>query len=364
MRTKPPGITRQPSPSRASNSRRMNGRGTSWPFSHTGVVDSVTASCATKSTPRRPIASTSARARRAIEILAEHALARRYARAMSPEKAGAITRSSSRLSTSSRTSGSPSHQVATFGSDSSRPSSAGASAGRKLSMARASTTPEPSALAITTVPSRIACTRPGTPRRERALELERIGEIGIETAQQHLGALEAGHGADEDAIVADGQVLALDQQKAEIAREIGVLEIGLVQRPRRQHADAGIVAAVERRQFHLEGLEERRHALDAQARDRCRASRATAPAGSPAHSPRPTAPACDRRAPTSGRRANGRRRRHRSADARRPAARRRPADAGIPDCRRRPRPAAVRRARAWRGRRYRRGSPPAVRRAG
>ena len=83
-------------------------------------------------------------------------------------------------------------------------------------------------------------------------QLQRIGEIGIETAQQHLGALQARHGADEDAVVADGQVFAFDQKKAEIAREIGVLEIGFVQRPRRQHADRRIVVAVERRQLRLE----------------------------------------------------------------------------------------------------------------
>src|SRR5262249_13526181 len=54
----------------------------------------------------------------------------------------------------------PSHHVATLGSARSLPSTVGASAGRKLNSARASTTPEPSALAITTVPSRTACTKP------------------------------------------------------------------------------------------------------------------------------------------------------------------------------------------------------------
>ena len=168
MRTKPPGMTCQPSPSRASSSRRLNGRGTSWPFSQTGVVDSVTASCATKSTPRRPIDSTT-RARASASRFLPMTTCWSMCGGRSPENAGAITRSSRFCMTASRTAGSPSHQVATFGSINSRPSTAGASAGRKLSMARASTTPEPSALAITTVPSRIACTRPGTPSRERAL---------------------------------------------------------------------------------------------------------------------------------------------------------------------------------------------------
>ena len=104
--------------------------------------------------------------------------------------------------------------------------------------------------------------QPGHAEARTRVQLERIGEVGIEPAQQHFGALEAGHGADEDAVVAHRQVLAFDQQEAEIAREIGVLEIGLVHRSRREHADAGIVLAVERGQLRLERLEERREPLD------------------------------------------------------------------------------------------------------
>jgi hypothetical protein len=51
-RTKPPGITRQPSLVRARNSRSVNGRGSNRPLRQTGVVESVTASLATKSMPR------------------------------------------------------------------------------------------------------------------------------------------------------------------------------------------------------------------------------------------------------------------------------------------------------------------------
>ena len=51
-RTKPPGITRQPSLTRARNSRKVNGRGSSLPSRQTGMVESVTASLATKSMPR------------------------------------------------------------------------------------------------------------------------------------------------------------------------------------------------------------------------------------------------------------------------------------------------------------------------
>jgi hypothetical protein len=100
--------------------------------------------------------------------------------------------------------------------------------------------------------------QPGHAEPRPRVEFQRIAEVGIEPAQQHLGALESGHRADEDAVVAHGQVFALDQEEAEIAGEIGVLEIGLVHRPGGEHADPGIVLAVEAGQFVLKRLEERR----------------------------------------------------------------------------------------------------------
>ena len=106
--------------------------------------------------------------------------------------------------------------------------------------------------------------QPGHAEPRARIELQRIGEIGVEPAQQHLGTLEAGNGADENAVVARREVRALDQQEAEIAGEVGVLEIGLVHRSRRQHADAGIVLAAKACEFRLQGLEERRVAVDMQ----------------------------------------------------------------------------------------------------
>ena len=129
---------------------------------------------------------------------------------------------------SSRARAWPSHQVATLGSARSLPSTAGASAGRKLNMRarldHAGT--ERIGDHHGAVAHRLHQARHAEARAR--VELERIGEVGIEAAQQHLGALEAGDRADEDAVVAHRQILALDQQEAEIAREIGVLEIGLV----------------------------------------------------------------------------------------------------------------------------------------
>ena len=332
MRTKPPGMTCQPSPSRASNSRRLNGRGTSWPFSQTGVVESVTASCATKSMPRRPIASTTLRARSGIEILADHDLPIDVGRNI----AGEGRRDHQIVE--------PLHDIVAHGGIAEPPgrdvrqrqfAAEHRRRQRRQEAQHGARFDHAGAQRIGhhhgAVADRLHQTGHAQPRA--GAQLQRIGEIGIEAAQQHLGALQTGHGANEHAVVADGQVLAFDQQKAEIAREIGVLEIGLVHRPGRQHADRRIVAAAERRQLGLERLEERRDALDPKLRDRCRASRATARAGSPAHSPRPTAPGCGRRAPTIARPASGRHRRHRTADARRPAARCRPAAArnsGLP----------------------------------
>ncbi len=52
------------------------------------------------------------------------------------------------------------------------------------------------------------------------IEFQRIEEIGIDPAQQHVEPLQAGDGADIDAVAADGEVVALDQQEAEIARQV------------------------------------------------------------------------------------------------------------------------------------------------
>ena len=129
-------------------------------------------------------------------------------------------------------------------------------------MARASIKPAPSALAIThlAVAHRLHQTGDAEPRT--GVEFERVGEIGVDAAQQHFGAAQSGYCTDEDAIVAHDQVLALDQQQAEIAREIGVLEIGFVHRPGRQQTDARVVLPVIFEQLGLKRLEERRDAFD------------------------------------------------------------------------------------------------------
>ncbi len=76
----------------------------------------------------------------------------------------------------------------------------------------------------------------------RRIEFERIEKIGIDPAQQHVEPLQAGDGADMDAVAADGEIVALDQQKAEIARKRRVFEKGFAEGARRQQSDPRLVA--------------------------------------------------------------------------------------------------------------------------
>ena len=94
------------------------------------------------------------------------------------------------------------------------------------------------------------------------IELQRIEKIGIDPAQQHVEPLQAGDGADMDAVAADGEIVALDQQKAEIARKRRVFEKGFAEGARRQQSDPRLVAVGAGAQAVAECLEERRHALD------------------------------------------------------------------------------------------------------
>jgi hypothetical protein len=74
------------------------------------------------------------------------------------------------------------------------------------------------------------------------VQLQRIERIGIDSAQQHVEPLQAGDGADVDAVAAYGEIVALDQQKSEIARQRGMLEIGFAEAAWRQQSDARLVA--------------------------------------------------------------------------------------------------------------------------
>ncbi len=87
-------------------------------------------------------------------------------------------------------------------------------------------------------------------------QFERIGERGIEAAPQHADRLEAGDGAHHDLAVLDGEVFAFEQHEAEIAGDIGVLEIGFVELAGREDADPAAIATALLEQRIAEGAEE------------------------------------------------------------------------------------------------------------
>ena len=346
MRTKPPGITCQPSPTLARNRRSVNGRGCEPAVAphrrgrqrHRLLRDVVDAAVARSPGRRASRCGGIERRRRARPSLERSSAMRSRRPARSP------CRRACRASRRAR-SALPSHQVATFGRRGRSPSTCGASAGRKASMARASTRPAPSALAITTLPSRTACTRPGTPSRERGVELERIGEVGIEPAQQHFGALQAGDGADEDAVVAHASGLR--------PRPAGSRDSARDRRARNRSRSAARASA-GRRARRPAGRAPTSSAWNAWKNGASRSTRSCAI--DVGHGARQREPVLERVAgarrrlravaehPPAAVRAAADDRPRRSADARRPAARRRPAGAGIPDCRRPAPPAAGRRA--------------------
>ena len=65
-----------------------------------------------------------------------------------------------------------------------------------------------------------------------------------------------------NAVTADGEVVALDQEKAEVTRERRVFEKGFAEGARRQQSDPRLVAVGAGAQALAECLEERRHTLD------------------------------------------------------------------------------------------------------
>ena len=58
------------------------------------------------------------------------------------------------------------------------------------------------------------------------VQLERIAPVCVNMAPDDIALLQAGDRTDKDAPVAHDEIFAFHQQKAEIARQIGLLEIG------------------------------------------------------------------------------------------------------------------------------------------
>ena len=117
-------------------------------------------------------------------------------------------------------------------------------------------------LATTTPSLRSTSIRPGTPRCEDASSSSGSRKLESTRRSSTSSRFRPGDGADMNAVAADGEIVALDQQKAEIARQRGVLEIGFAEGARRQQSDPRLVAVGAGAQAVAERLEERRHALD------------------------------------------------------------------------------------------------------
>ena len=69
-------------------------------------------------------------------------------------------------------------------------------------------------------------------------QLERIAVVVVHPAQDHVDRLQSAQRLQVHAVVAHGEVGAADQGVAEVLREVGLLEVGGVVRPRRQQHDA------------------------------------------------------------------------------------------------------------------------------
>ena len=158
----------------------------------------------------------------------------------------------------------PHHQVATDGSFSSSPSRSRHSPGRNGMMAAVSITPEPSALAIVTLPARAASTSPATPSDESPRSSSGSQKLSSSLPEDDVDRLQAFERLDEDAAVAHRQVAAFDQREAQIAREVRMLEVRFVVRPGRQQHDPGLVVRLRRQRHQRVALsaEERRQPLN------------------------------------------------------------------------------------------------------
>ena len=82
--------------------------------------------------------------------------------------------------------------------------------------------------------------QPGDAERAVDAKLQRVAVIVIQAAQDDMDGLQPAQRLQEDVPVAHRQVAALDQRDAEVAGQIGVLEIGLVIGAGSQQDDPGI----------------------------------------------------------------------------------------------------------------------------
>lgn len=89
------------------------------------------------------------------------------------------------------------------------------------------------------------------------IELQRVGRVALDAAHDDVDLLQAFERLQVDEITDGPEVVALDQQVAEIAREVGVAEVVLVVRAGCQQGDARVRALALRDDAGLHLLEER-----------------------------------------------------------------------------------------------------------
>ena len=92
----------------------------------------------------------------------------------------------------------------------------------------------------------------GHAQRRVGTQFERIAEIIIHAAHDGMHPAQAGEGLEPHAAVSHRKILPLDQREAQVARQIGVLEIGFVVRPWRQQY--GIDPAIILRRIGGDGI--------------------------------------------------------------------------------------------------------------
>ena len=137
-----------------------------------------------------------------------------------------------------------------------------ARAGRNASSARDSTQPRARHVLDRDAAGADRVDEAGHADARGGVEFERIAPFGVDVAPEHVAALEPGDRAHEDAAVAHDQIVAFDEQEAEVAGEIGLLEIGRAQRAGRQNPDARFGALAARLEPGAQFAKERREAFD------------------------------------------------------------------------------------------------------
>ena len=113
----------------------------------------------------------------------------------------------------------------------------------------------------------------GHAERRFAAQFERVAIAVVLAAQDDVHPLQAAQGFQVHRVAAHRQILPFDQRVAEVARQVGMLEIGFVVRPRRQQHDMRRLVALdrgERRQALLLVAEEIGDMLDAQVAEHFR----------------------------------------------------------------------------------------------